>query len=163
MKTVVSDSTVLIGLAKIDSLFLLKEMFQEVYVPEAVFREVTRDGWPKPGAEAVRNASWILRKQVGDRTQVHFLMTVLEEGEAEVLVLAKEMEADLILLDEWKARKSAAKAGFSVMGVVGILIAAKRLGLIASVGSCIEQLQREKFRLSERVVKMALEQAGELT
>ncbi|WP_446009810.1 DUF3368 domain-containing protein [Candidatus Electrothrix sp.] len=136
MKTVVSDSTVLIGLAKIDSLFLLKEMFQEIYLPEAVFREVTLDGWQKPGAEAVRNALWILRKQVSDRTQVHFLMTVLDEGEAEVLVLAKELEADLILLDEEKARKSAARAGFSIMGVVGILIAAKRLGLIASVGSC---------------------------
>ncbi len=162
MKTVVSDSTVLIGLAKIDSLFLLKEMFQEISVPEAVFREVTEDGQQKTGAEAVRDASWILRRRVKDRTQVHFLMTVLDEGEAEVLVLAKEIEADLILLDEAKARKSAARAGFSVMGVVGILIAAKRLGLIASIGSCIEKLQQEKFRLSERVVTMALEQAGEL-
>ncbi len=114
-------------LAKINSLFLLKEMFQEIHVPEAVFREVTQDGWLKPGAEAVRKAPWILRKEVSDRIQVHFLMTVLEEGEAEVLVLAKELQADLILLDEEKARKSAVLAGFSVMGVIGILIAAKRL------------------------------------
>jgi predicted nucleic acid-binding protein len=68
----------------------------------------------------------------------------------------------LILLDEEKARKSAVLAGFSVMSVIPILIAAKRLGLIASVGGCIEKLQEEKFRLSERVVKMALQQAGEL-
>ncbi|MCI5133356.1 MAG: DUF3368 domain-containing protein [Candidatus Electrothrix sp. EH2] len=162
MKAVVSDSTVLIGFAKIDRLFLLKEMFQEIHVPEAVFREVTLDGWQKSGSEAVRNASWILRRQVSDRTQVHFLMTVLDEGEAEVLVLAKELEADLVLLDEEKARKSAARAGFSIMGVVGILIAAKRLGLIASVRSCIEKLQQEKFRLSKQVVKTALQQAGEL-
>ncbi len=162
MKAVVSDSTVLIGLAKIDCLFLLKEMFQEIHVPEAVFREVTQDGGLKPGAEAVRNASWILRQEIKDRTQARFLMTVLEEGEAEVLVLAKELQADLILLDEEKARKSAARAGFSVMGVIGILIAAKRLGLIASVRSCIEKLQQEKFRLSERVVTMALQQAGEI-
>ncbi|MGR0482537.1 MAG: DUF3368 domain-containing protein [Candidatus Electronema sp. V4] len=162
MKVVVSDSTVLIGLSKIANLFLLKELFQEIYIPEAVFREVTEDGWMRPGAEAVRDAPWILRKQVSDRTEVLFLMTVLEEGEAEVLVLAKELQADLILLDEDKARKSAARAGFSVMGVIGILLAAKRLGLIASVGGCIKKLQEEKFRLSERVVKMALQQAGEL-
>ncbi|WP_417910367.1 DUF3368 domain-containing protein [Candidatus Electronema sp. PJ] len=162
MKVVVSDSTVLIGLSKIDCLFLIKEMFQEIYVPEAVFREVTEDGWPRPGAEAVYNAAWILRKQVSDRTEVHFLMTVLEEGEAEVLVLAKELQADLILLDEDKARKSAARAGFSVMGVIGILIAAKRLNLIASVRIHIEKLQRERFRISERVVNMALQQAGKL-
>ncbi|MCW5200324.1 hypothetical protein VU07_00690 [Desulfobulbus sp. F4] len=154
MKVVISDSTVLIGLAKIGKIDLLRELFQEIYVPEAVFREVTQDGWLKPGAEAVRKAPWILRKEVSDRIQVHFLMTVLEEGEAEVLVLAKELQADLILLDEEKARKSAVLAGFSVMGVIGILI--------ASVGCCIKKLQQEKFRLSERVVKMALQQAGEI-
>ncbi|MGR0482542.1 MAG: DUF3368 domain-containing protein [Candidatus Electronema sp. V4] len=68
----------------------------------------------------------------------------------------------MILLDEEKARKSAVLAGFSVMGVIGILITAKRLGLIASVGGYIKKLQEEKFRLSERVVKMALQQAGEI-
>jgi len=76
-------------------------------------------------------------------------------------VLANEIQADLILLDEEKARKTAVRAGFKVMGLIGILIVAKRLGLIATVGTYIEKLQREKFRLSEKIVNAALKQAGE--
>jgi|GEM_PF-5925744 predicted nucleic acid-binding protein len=74
----------------------------------------------------------------------------------------KEIQADLVLLDEEKARKSALRAGFKVMGLIGILIVAKRIGLITDIGTHIEKLQKEKFRLSEKIVNMALKQAGEL-
>ena len=63
---------------------------------------------------------------------------------------------------EKKARKSAVRAGFKVMGLIGILIVAKRLGLITDIRTSIETLQREKFRPGEKIVNMALKQAGEL-
>ncbi|MDM8549376.1 DUF3368 domain-containing protein [Desulfobacterales bacterium HSG2] len=158
----VSDSTVLIGLAKIGKTDLLRDIFQKIYIPGAVFKEVTEEGDRRAGAKTVREAKWIIKKQINDHTQANLLMTVFEKGEAEVLVLAKEIQADLILLDEDKARKSAVRAGFKVMGLIGILIVAKRLGLITDIGSYIEKLQREKFRLGEKIVNMALKQAGEL-
>jgi len=71
-------------------------------------------------------------------TQANLLMTVLDKGESEVLVLAKEMQADLVLPDEEKARKRAVRAGFKVMGLIGILIAAKRLRLITDIRKSIE-------------------------
>ena len=83
------------------------------------------------------------------------------KGEAEVLSLAKEIRADLILLDEEKARKSAAIAGFEVMGILGLLIVAKNLGLIYEVRPSIEELKRKRFRISDRIVAEALEKAGE--
>lgn len=159
---VVSDSTVLIGLAKIEKTDLLRNIFHEIYIPEAVFKEVAEEGDRRAGAKTVREAAWIIKKQIIDYTQANFLMTVLEKGEAEVLVMAKEIQADLLLLDEEKARKSAVRAGFKVMGLVGILIVAKKMGLITDIGTYIEKLQREKFRLSEKIVNMALKQAGEL-
>ena len=146
---------------KIEKTDLLRDLFQKIYIPEAVFREVTEQGDQRAGAKIVREAGWIIKKQIGDCTQADMLMTVLERGEAEVLVLANEIQADLILLDEEKARKTAVRAGFKVMGLIGILIVAKRLGLIATVGTYIEKLQREKFRLSEKIVNAALKQAGE--
>ena len=158
---VVSDSTILIGLARIEKTNLLKEIFQDIYIPEAVFKEVADDGKLRAEAKTVREAEWIIKKQIVDYTQANFLMTVLEKGEAEVLVLAKEMQADLLLLDEEKARKSAVRAGFKVMGLIGILIVAKRLGLITNIRTYIEKLQREKFRISDKIVNMALKQAGE--
>ena len=158
---VVSDSTVLIGLGKIGKLDLLREIFSKVYIPEEVFKEVAEKGKDKPGSQLVKEAGWIETKPIEDKTQVNFLMASLEKGEAEVLSLAKEIRADLILLDEEKARKSAAIAGFEVMGILGLLIVAKNLGLIHEVRPSIEELKRKRFRISDRIVAEALRKAGE--
>lgn len=159
---VISDSTVLIGLAKIEKSELLQKLFKEIYIPNAVFKEVVEEGDGKPGSKSIKDSLWIIKKQVIDYTQVRLLMTVLDRGEAEVLVLAKEMKADLILIDEEKARKSATIAGYNVMGVIGILLVAKRIGLIKSIKTYIQKLQNEKFRLSEKIINRALKQAHEL-
>ena len=158
---VVSDSTILIGLAKIGQLDLLKEVFQMIYVPEEVFREVTDQGLNKPGAQIIRETAWIKAKPVKDRTQVNLLMASLDRGEAEVLILSKEMNAELILLDEEKARKSAVIAGFNVMGLLGMLVLAKELGLLDEIKPLIEELRRKKFRISDVIIAEALKQAGE--
>jgi predicted nucleic acid-binding protein len=158
---VISDSTVFIGLAKIEKLSLLSNIFQKVYVPEAVYNEVVEKGRKKPGAKEVRESLWIIKKKVSDNTQVNLLMVSLERGEAETLVLAKEMEADIILLDEEKARKSAVLAGFKVIGLIGILIIAKQMGLIKNIKPYIETLQEKNFRISNKIVNKALKQAGE--
>ncbi len=157
----VCDSTILIGLAKIGKITLLRKIFQNIYIPHAVFREVAEEGRQRPGAKAVIEAAWIIKKQITDYTQALLLMASLERGESEVLVLAKEMQADLILLDEEKARKSAVMAGFKVMGLIGVLIVAKQLRLITNVRIYIEKLQKENFRISEKIINKALIQAGE--
>ena len=158
---VVSDSTILIGLVKIGRLDLLKEVFQMIYVPEEVFKEVTDRGLNKPGVQIIRKTEWIKAKPVKDKTLVNLLMASLDKGEAEVLVLSKEMKAELILLDEEKARKSATIAGFNVMGLLGMLVLAKRLGLLDEIRSLIEELRRKKFRISDGIIAQALMQAGE--
>jgi len=158
---VVCDSTVLIGLAKIEKLELLREVFSKVCIPGAVFHEVTEKGANKPGSEVIKKAHWIETIPIKDRTQVGLLMVSLEMGEAEVLALARELRADLILVDEEKARKSAVIAGFNVMGLLGLFILAKNLGLLKKVKPLIEELRAKKFRISDRVVTEALRRAGE--
>ena len=158
---VVSDSTILIGLAKIGKLDLLQEVFSKVYVPEEVFKEVAEKGKDKPGSQLVKQAGWIEAKPIADKTQVNFLMASLEKGEAEVLSLAKEIRADLILLDEEKARKSAVIGGFEVMGLLGLLVVAKNLGLIHEVRPLIDELRIKKFRVSDPIVLETLKRAGE--
>ena len=144
---VVSDSTILIGLVKIGKLDLLKEIFSKVFIPEEVFKEVVERGKGKPGSKVIKEAAWIKAKPVKDKIQVAFLLGSLEKGEAEVLVLARELEADLILLDEEKARKSAVIAGFEIMGLLGLFILAKKLGLIHEVRPLVEELMIKKFDL----------------
>jgi predicted nucleic acid-binding protein len=158
---VVSNSTALIGLAKIGKIYLLREIFSRIYIPEEVYKEVTEAGRNRPGSDAIRNAEWIETKIVEDRTQVNLLMASLDEGEAEVLALSKELRADLILLDEEKARKSAVIAGFEVMGLLGVLVIAKNLGLIEIISPLIEELKNKSFRISDRVIAEALLKTGE--
>lgn len=71
------------------------------------------------------------------------------------------MKADLILLDEEKARKSAILAGFKIIGLIGVLIIAKQMGLIKNIKSVLEHLQKENFRLSNKIVNEALKRTGE--
>lgn len=158
---VVSDSTILIGPAKIGKLDLLREIFSKVYIPEEVFKEVTERGKKKPGSQVIRESWWIETKQIKDNTQVNFLMASLEKGEAEVLALAKEIKTDLILLDEEKARKSAVIAGFEVMGLLGLLIVAKNLGILKEIRSSIEELKRKRFRINDKIVVEVLRKGRE--
>ena len=158
---VVSNSTILIGLAKIGKLDLLRKIFSKVYIPEEVFKEVAERGKKKPGSQVISKAGWIEIKPINEKTQVNFLMAFLEKGEAKVLALAKEINADLILLDEEKARKSAVIAGFEVMGLLGLLIVAKNLGLLKEIRSSIQELKRKRFRISDKILVEALRKVGE--
>ena len=81
--------------------------------------------------------------------------------EGEALTLSKEKKADLILIDEKKARKAARRAGFEVVGVLGLLLAAKNTALIPAVRPFIEELSKQGFRLSKKVTERALKEAGE--
>jgi len=158
---VISDSTILIGLVKIGKLDLLKEIFSKVYIPEEVFKEVVERGKGKAGSEVIKEAAWIEPKPVKDKMQIAFLLGSLEKGEAEVLVLARELNADLILMDEEKDRKSAVIAGFEIMGLLGLLILAKNLGLIHKVRPLIDKLMIKKFRISDKIIEKTLKKAGE--
>ena len=64
-------------------------------------------------------------------------------------------------MDEEKARKSAVIAGFEVMGLLGLFIVAKNLGLIKEIRPSIEELKRKRFRISDKIVVEALRKAEE--
>ena len=118
-------------------------------------------GKDKPGFKFIKEAAWIKTRRVKDNTQVSFLLGSLEKGEAEALALARELEADLILLDEEKARKGAVIAGFEIMGLLGLFMLAKNLGLIDEVRPLVDKLRMKKFRVSDRIVSETLKNAAE--
>ena len=159
---VVSDSTILIGLLKIGELDLLDKIFRKIYIPEEVFRELVVKGKGKPGSEDIKRVDWIESKAVKDKIQVALLQGNLDKGEAEVLVLAKELKANLVLVDEEKARKSAIIAGYEIMGLLGFLVLAKSLDLIGEVRPLIDELEAKKFRISKKLIEETLKKAREI-
>ena len=97
---IVSNTAVFIGLAKIGRLDLLPKIFPKIYVPDEVYKELVEKGKRKPGSDKIKKAKWIETKSVKDRTPINLLLASLQKGEAEVLCLAKELKADLLLLDD---------------------------------------------------------------
>lgn len=108
--SVVSDATPLISLAAIGALDLLAQLFGNIVIPAAVYHEVVVAGAGKAGAHAVANAAWIRTRAVKNKRAVRALMNSagLDQGESEALVLAQELNATLLLLDDLAARQIAA-------------------------------------------------------
>ena len=158
---VICDSTVMIGLAKIKKLDLLKQIYGEVYIPEAVFIEVAVEGRKRNGAKEVAELGWIKKKSVKDKRTVEILCAEFGQGESEVLVLGKELNADMLIIDEEKARTAAISANFQVIGLIGVLLLAKHLKLIPSIKPLLDELRNKNFRLSDRLIEKALKSAGE--
>lgn len=102
----VSNTSVLISLSSIGQLSLLHDRFPDrVLVPPAVWKEVVQRGEGRPGAHEVAGVNWITVCNVRSREIVQLLEMELDEGEAEAVVLAHEIGAEVVLLDERDARR----------------------------------------------------------
>src|SRR6266581_1326882 len=160
---VVADSSPLISLAAISSLNLLKSLYGEIIIPEAVYREVTIAGRGMPGSAEISRALWIKRQSVKDRKSAEELLSRarLDDGESEAIVLATEINAALLLLDDREARKYAKQQQLPVSGTLGVLLAAKGHGLISSVRPALDNLLTAGFHLAPFEYRNALRKAGE--
>lgn len=161
MPRVVSNSGPLIALAEINRFLLLKQLFGEFSIPSAVYREVVVDGAGRSGAKETAEADWIKTVEVQDRLAVDLLRDELGPGQSEAIVLATELSADYILLDDWKARRKARHLGLRVNGTLGVLLMAKVAGLVKEVKPLLNQLQKTDFRMSSKVYQDVLAKAGE--
>ena len=161
MTTVVADSTPLIYLAAIGKFDLLHVLYGRIVIPDAVYDEVVVQGTGRPGAVETAGASWIDRKTVSDPTKVTGLQSQLDSGESEAIVLAEELHADLVIMDDLAGRRVLAARHIHFLGTVGVLMQAKRQGLIAALRPELDQLRACGFHLTDRVYRACLAATGE--
>jgi predicted nucleic acid-binding protein len=146
-KVVVADSSCLIGLSKIGRLEILHDLFGAVLIPEKVYQEVVVSGKGRPGAEEVKNASWIETRAVQNQLAVKALQLHLGGGESEAISLAVECGADFLILDDLRARQIAEELGLSVVGTVAALYKSSEKGLLGeNIQTVLEQLHQAGFR-----------------
>jgi len=152
----------LVALSIIDQIDILRRLFEFVAVPEAVHREILEGGATNAGLSNYHKVQWIKVMALSAWTDP-LLMTSLDPGEAAVILLARELNADFALIDERKARKIARTVyGLKVIGSAGILVEAKRQGLIDNVGSALQIMRDNGYRISDSIIDTALRKAGEL-
>ena len=159
---VVSNTGPVIALSIINKLNIISDLFQSVCVPEQVHREILKGGQVCAGIKSYNKASWINIEYV--KTQLDPLLSnILDEGEASVIQIAVENNADYVLIDERKARKIARTVfNLKVVGTAGILIEAKRKGLIKNVGELLIEMKNNGYWIHDDIIKLALDKANEI-
>jgi predicted nucleic acid-binding protein len=157
---VISDSTPLITLMKADRLDLLKSLFGEVLLPEAVFAEVTSNEAFRDEADLIRGSDYIKVVKVADPDRVAFLQRVtgLDRGESEAIVYADESKADLLLMDEAAGRKVAQNMKLPMTGSVGILVRAYQGGMLTEeeIVKAFDRIRESNRHISEKLIQSAL-------
>lgn len=141
---------ILIGLARI-----LPDLYDSIIIPEAVFSELQSAGAPpEVRAWSANLPGWIEVRQ----TQTALKELKLGAGEREAIALAVELEADVLLVDDRKARDEARKRRLNVVGTLAIAVTAARQGLI-ELSTTVQQLEQTTFRASPELIQSILDQA----
>lgn len=160
---IVSDTSPINNLAAINYLHLLHQLYGTVVIPEAVYRELTDPNFPVAGATEVQTFDWIQTRAIKDRTLVEALSNELDIGEAEAIVLAVEMQADQVLIDERRGRLIATRLNLRHVGILGILVEAKSQGLIAEVKPLLAALINQAgFWVAEPLYNGVLQLVNEI-
>lgn len=107
---------------------MLEKLYGQVILPEAVFQELTSVALVERHTRAIATLPWVQVRPVADRRFVETLLAELDRGEAEAIAVAREVHADLLLIDERRGRRVASRFGLKLTGLIGVLAEAKRHG-----------------------------------
>lgn len=161
---IVSDTSPLCNLQLINCLWLLKEIYGMVIIPEVVSNELKKSS--NPEIKAICEISWLIIAKVKNIELANQLQDEqgLDEGEAYAITLAIELQADELLIDEKLGRREAEKLAVPIIGLLGILVISKKRNLINNVQKLMDNLiEKAGFRISNSLYQKVLLLADELS
>jgi len=158
-KTAIFNATPLISLAILGRLDLLEKLFLSIVIPESVAKEITVSG--KPFSEELAEFINGRIRACSNRNLVQLFAFNLDAGESEVLALYYEIENAVVVIDEEKARKLALRKEIPFIGTLGLLILAKKRGLVSEIRPLMDLLIKNGIHISERLYKRIISLAGE--
>ena len=157
---VITNTTPIITLALIDHLDILQQLYGNILIPPAVRDEVLAGGIRNIGISQFQAANWIKLTPLQDPRRAD-LLSDLDRGEAEVIALAQELQADRVIIDERLARRHARRLGLTLTGTLGILLKARQQKLVPEIAPLIRIMQQNGIWLSATVIAEVLRLAGE--
>jgi len=151
---VVSNASPIISLGAVGRLELLRQLFGEISIPKAVLDEVR--------SVDLSTADWVIPTSLKGEFMRRALEAELDRGESEAIALALELEAGVLLMDERRGRQVASRFGLKVLGTLGLLIEAKRRGLLLAVTPVLNDLRTiAGFRVAPELYQQVLRELGE--
>ncbi len=150
---VVSDTTPIISLIKIDCLDILEKLYKNIIVPRAVYGELIVNADYEDEIDIINRCNFLKVQDVEENLSVLLLQKQLnlDKGESDAIVLANNINADLIVIDERKARKIDKDIGLNVTGTLGILAKAKQKGLIKELRPLLDELIDNNIRIDKKL------------
>jgi predicted nucleic acid-binding protein len=160
--TVVADSSPLVILTKLGCLDLLNRLFPRLYISAEVHDEVVIVGAGLPGASEVSKAEWIEVKAVQNPISLYSAQRkyALGPGEMSTILLAKELGANPVLLDDYRARRLAKAEGLEILGTVGLLEAFYLRRYLTDLRSAFQQLLTHNVYIDQRLLDRRLRALG---
>jgi len=156
---IVSNATPIIAFSRINRLELFRQITGTITIPQEVQKELYEHG--RTDVPDLDRSDWIKVRKVQSRADVELLLPSLDKGEAEVIVLSRELDAGLVIIDELTARKVAIMMGLPIIGAVGLLIQAKRTGLIKEVKPLLDEMIHQGIRYKENFYREVLKSLNE--
>lgn len=155
---VISDTSTICYLFLIGKVDLLPALYQRVLIPRAVALELSH-----PSADH-RLRTWIADPptwlEIVDAPRPATRLSRLGPGESEAISLAEAMRADLVILDERKARQAAIERGLPIIGLLGILGDAADKDLV-DLPEALDLLRQTNFRAEPRLLRSLLDRRSE--
>lgn len=155
---VVSNTTPIISLSSIGYLSLLPNLFGQVYIPKAVYQEIKSK---KAFGYNEIDSDFIKTIEIKGTMYLGFLLNDLDLGEAEAIILATEINADALIIDERLGYKIAQSKGINAIGTLSILLMAKEQGIIKSVKPLLDEMIQKGRWYSKSVYENFLKQTNE--
>lgn len=160
--TVISDTSPISNLIIVGKLEILKGVFDEIIIPPAVESEIEKLSDFSISLNSYHKSDWIRKGKPNDEKEVKKLMTEIDEGESEAIVLAIEMGADYLLIDERIGTNKAKEKGLKTIGLLGVLIKAKEKGIVKNIGPILDELVNEAgFWIGEKLKERVLKEVNE--
>ena len=157
---IVSNTTPLSELAKIDRLPLLQTLFNTILIPQEVHTELTTGD--HPATLLIPAATWIETRTVNHPERIaQLLQPGLDRGECAAITLAEELNADRLLMDERAGRNLAQKLGLPIIGTIGILILAKQQGILNAIAPLLNDLMAQGTWISPAFHRQVLQLVNE--
>lgn len=159
---VIADTTPLLYLSRIGRLEIIRAVHREILVPKTVWEELVLARPAEPGVASLQASPWIRVNDEIERIGIDpALAGLLDAGEAAAIALAELLRADTLLIDERKGRAVARARGLRIQGTLGLLVEARRAGVLGSLRAVLDDLSNAGFRVSALLVTEALRQVGE--
>ncbi|NEQ39646.1 MAG: DUF3368 domain-containing protein [Okeania sp. SIO3I5] len=159
---IVSNTSPISNLAKVGQLNLLQQLYETVLIPNAVYEELLDEGAGEIVIRVVRGATWLKMQPLQNQEVAIELRKFINLGEAEAIALAFEVNATRLLINERLGRKVAIEQGLKITGVLGVLLSAKKQGLIPFVKPVMNDLiAQANFRVSSQLYAEVLRAVNE--